>query len=412
MRGPLLRATAQWCVALGSLLLTSTSSAQSQDSPAPEHVVHVHQRDLLEDPPPPEEDIEDPFAGYKKGFYIQGNDDSYRLKIGFMSQVRFEWLEQEESRNQASFFLKRFRFRFAGNAFSPRFRYFFQPAYDSGVVKLLDWWVDFAVIPGKLQIRMGRQRVAFTRQFIMPVWRAELVDRSNVDKAFTAGRDMGFELHNQYEGAPPFEWAVGLFNGGGVATTTTGTVLVDPATGEGEITNVKTSNVPAHFHPLVAARVGVNTGGMKGYHEGDLEGGPFRFAAGIAGLVDIDSDRDGNGEMKGTADVMMKLHGFSAQAVASIAFDSGADVDGQPVLNRTGLLGELSYTIAHRVQPIFRWGTVFYENAINEHVLVGGVAVYILGHKVKWQNDYTARVSDDDGSLSDQRFRSQAQFIF
>ena len=63
------------------------------------------------------------------------------------------------------------------------------------------------------------------------------------------------------------------------------TLKVDPMTGMGTIGTTTNTNVPSKFRPAVIGRVGINRGGIKGYQEADLEGGPLRFGV-VARRID------------------------------------------------------------------------------------------------------------------------------
>src|SRR5688500_16616536 len=77
-------------------------------------------------------------------------------------------------------------------------------------------------------------------------------------------------------------------------------------------TSVKSpTNVPADIGPTVVARVGLNTGGMKGYAESDLEGGPLRLALGASYMADLKEGQGSLIEHRTELDLMLKLAGGS-----------------------------------------------------------------------------------------------------
>jgi len=80
-----------------------------------------------------------------------------------------------------------------------------------------------------------------------------MIDRPSTvgPSVFGDNADVGVMLHNGTTGR--FEYAVGAFAG----------------TGPGV--------VPGRVHPLIALRVGYNTGGLNPYSESDLEDGAPRF---------------------------------------------------------------------------------------------------------------------------------------
>ena len=45
--------------------------------------------------------------------------------------------------------------------------------------------------------------------------------------------------------------------------------------------------VPVDFEPAIVARIGWNSPGINGYSEGDLEGGPLRYAIGLSYKIDL-----------------------------------------------------------------------------------------------------------------------------
>jgi hypothetical protein len=135
-----------------------------------------------------------------------------------------------------------------------------------------------------------------------------MVDRAITDKQFRAGRDIGVAVHNGYEDSPDVEWAVGVFNGTGEKPSFSGGE-VDPV--DGSVSGGGFSNVPKDFMPVFVARAGINRGGLKGYSEADLEGGPLRWGAAASVWVEGDVDAGDPPGHQAQIDAIAKVNGLS-----------------------------------------------------------------------------------------------------
>ena len=358
-----------------------------------------------------------PTSGFHKGFFIASEDGAYKLQVGalLMARYTYESLDGPSDRTDVSnFSIPRARLILKGNAFTKSLTYKLQADFGKGGAALKDLYLDYAFIPHVLQLRAGQWKRPFSRQLITSASKLELVDRALTDSAFGAGRDIGVALHNDYESSPGFEWALGVFNGTGEKGHLSGSVEVDPATGEGSITSGKFNNVPDMFNPTLVARVGLNHGGIKGYSEADLEGGPFRIAVGGSVLVDFDADGNDQSSVKGEVDTIMKVEGFDLSAAGYVAsIQDGTDF-GDRKLEALGFHAQTGYVIAGRVQPTFRYTLVAPDGDDNDvQVFEGGVAVYVFDHSFKWVTDFAGILSQDPGpDRTDYRVRSQAQLSF
>jgi hypothetical protein len=160
-------------------------------------------------------------------------------------------------------------------------------------------------------LRAGQWKRPFSRQQINSSGNLELVDRAITDKQFHAGRDIGAAVHNGYEDSPDLEWAVGVFNGTGEKPSFSGGE-VDPT--DMTVSGGSFSNVPKDFMPVFVARVGLNRGGLKGYSEADLEGGPLRWGVAASGWVEGDFDAGDPPVHQAQLDGIMKVNGLSFSA--------------------------------------------------------------------------------------------------
>jgi hypothetical protein len=356
-------------------------------------------------------------AGYKNGFFIQNPDGTFVLKMQTRVQARYaydayEGFGQGED-DGSTFSIPRARLTLGGRALDPDLKYKFQIDFGGGNGSLKDFYGDYVFLPGLLHLRVGQWKRPFSRQQINSSGRLEFVDRAVTDKAFGAGRDIGLALHNNYEKSPTFEWALGLFNGTGVKSNLSGSVVVDE-NGDGTITGGKFSNVPDRFAPTVVGRIGYNHGGIKGYREADLEGGALRFAIAAGALTEFGDEGYGASQLRSQVDYALKLHGFASTGGAYMANDLIHTNDGTPTLSKIGFHLQTGYLIGERIQPGLRYSQVD-DKEIDEtkREATAGLSVYFFQHRLKWQTDGGALISEtSEGDKTDYRVRTQLQMAF
>lgn len=348
-------------------------------------------------------------VGYDKGFYIkQGiNELAFEARL----QTRYTHLSPEDGANENAFAIQRARLTLKGVVLMPELSYKFQADFGKGGVALKDFYFDLCVAGALLCIRPGQFKRPFSRQQIISSGRLELVDRAVTDKAFGSGRDIGVMLHDNYEKSPPFEYALGIFNGTGDSADFTGLGSADLTTGDVEVTDGGFSNVPDQWHPALGARLGYNYGGIKGYSEADLEGGGLRFAVGTSLETHFDADGDDDSLIKGELDAILKLHGFSLSgAVYHTSQQDGAGF-GDRANGDGGAHVQLGYVVAGMLQPVVRYSIVDprhlgTENLVQEYV--AGLSYYARDHALKLQGDVSA-LSDAAANATDWLLRVQAQ---
>ncbi len=337
-----------------------------------------------------------PTAGYKKGFYIQSADENYKLKIGGRVQARYHYEAVEGfgsgAEDESAFTIPRARLTLSGNVFNQNLKYKFQTDFAKGFVGLKDFFADYRLVKGWLHLRAGQWKRPFSRQQINSSSRLELVDRAVTNKAFGAGRDIGFALHNNYEKSPGFEWALGVFNATGDKGSFSGKV----DTNTGAVTG-KFSNIPDFFGPALVARVGYNHGGIKGYSEGDFAGGGFRFAVAASTVVEFDADEDDDSNIRAELDLVAKVSGFATTAAVYMSTAQDGDGFADQSYAAMGAHLQASYMINKTIQPVVRYATLMPEGDDNDiHEIVAGVSAYFWGHKIKWQTDFTMLLSEQE----------------
>ena len=340
-------------------------------------------------------------AGYEKGFFIKSEDGRFGLKLQGRVQTRYTFESEldpltDERAEASSFAIQRARLTLSGHAFEEGLKYKFQSDYGKGFVSLKDFYIDYKV-GSQARIRVGQFKRPFSRQQITSSGRQALIDRTITDKFFQAGRDIGVALHNNYEKSPELEWAVGVFNG----------------TGDKPVFDVDGfSNVPERFGPAFVARVGYNQGGIKGYSEADLEGGPLRYGVGASALTELDVDGDDASGVRAELDYIVKASGLSSTGGVYVATAQDGEGFADQAYDAVGFHLQAGYMLTDTHQLVGRYAMISPDGADSLQEVTLGYSMYQFKHNFKWQTDASALVADG-GALGDAlRVRTQLQLSF
>jgi hypothetical protein len=348
-------------------------------------------------------------ARYDKGFTLSTSD--FELKAGIRSQFRVEIVkpDQEESEFQSAFQIPRLRLQLEGHAFGEANGYkveFDMAGKGSAVLK--DFFVNHSFSP-TLQLRAGQWKKPFSRHEIVSDFGSEFNERAIANAWAGAGRDLGVALHNGYEKSPEgIEWAVGLFNGTGDRPRQSLT-CEDPADPESCAVSTP-SNVPGDFDPELVARAGWNLGGIKGYSEGDLEGGPFRLGVGASYRLNFNQfqkDADDALQLEHAIglDALAKVEGFDLQAGVFFLKLGDADLE-------LGFLGQAGYfVLPEKAEVAARFSLI--PDLMDESLMETRLAFdwYFSGHNFKWMTD-AGLLSSTAAETNDVQVRSQLQLVF
>jgi len=128
-------------------------------------------------------------AGYDKGFFIKSDDGNFLLKPAIQFQFRNVTNFEQDARHngdddsfQNGFEVRRARFRFDGNAFSPKFTYSF--VWDTnranGNVALLDAWGQYAFAK-EWAVKAGQFKESVFHERDVSGYQQLAVDRSLTD---------------------------------------------------------------------------------------------------------------------------------------------------------------------------------------------------------------------------------------
>jgi hypothetical protein len=275
------------------------------------------------EPPPEEPKKDEPPAvnvTWDKGLAFASADEKFELKLALRSQLRFEVFRSLEdgAETEARFYIPRLRLQIEGHAFGDENRYKVEVGLgDRGSFAFAkDFYLDRKI--GGFWLRMGQWKRPFSRQELTSDFSQNFNERSIANEFAGAGRDLGIALHNDYERSPEgLEWVVAVvngFNGGADRPRLTTTCDQDPATMEIDCSVGAPTTVPTDFSPAVVVRAAYNKGKVKGYTEGDLDGGPLRWSVGANYKIDL-ADLGKGGE-ESVADNLS--HGIGVDAVVKI----------------------------------------------------------------------------------------------
>ncbi|KAB2910738.1 MAG: hypothetical protein F9K40_02005 [Kofleriaceae bacterium] len=331
-------------------------------------------------------------VGYDKGFFIKSGDGKYELKLTGRIQPFYSgtFNKGEGAADKHAFEIRRTRLTVDAKVHKS-IGWKLQWDFGKGFLTLKDAHFDWK-LADEVWVRVGQWKRPFSRQQINSSGRLELTTRAITDSVFGAERDIGIAIRNDYEKSPNLEWIVGVFNGQGVGSKLSGDVEVDPLTGEGEITGGGFTNVPSRFKPAFIGRVGLNEGGIKGYQEVDLEGGPLRWGVGASVWLEADRDKDDRANQKVQLDYVVKVSGFSTTGgVYGMSSQQGPKTFSDQGLSHVGFHLQAGYLATPAVQVAARYALVDVQtdfesaSAVDLQELGLGASYFVKGHDAKFQ---------------------------
>lgn len=325
-----------------------------------------------------------------RGFVLRSADQASSLRVLglFQPQLAHRWTDGVP--DQGALFINRARVGLLGSMLDGNLQVMLVAELGGGDPRLLFANLDFTVIPKWLTVRIGQFKRPFSRSFITMASQMSMIERPMTigPQVFGDDADIGVMLHNGSEGR--LEVSLGVFTG----------------TGPGVVTGEP--------HPLLAARVGYQTGGLEPYSESDLEGGRARVGVAAAGLVDFDVHGDDGSFASGLVDVMLKARGFSLSSAIHVGARQTGSNWREQQLHAVGHYTQIGHVIAHRFEPVARYAVLARPgNAVIEHDVAGGFNLFVRGHALKWQNSVNVRLRPELGHhTADVSVRSQLSVSF
>lgn len=348
---------------------------------------------------------------YDKGLVFETEDGGYEIKLGIRSQFRLEATRPhgDDTEFATRFLIPRLRLQFEGHAFDELLEYKVEfDMANRGFSLLKDFFLD-RPFTKQLHLRVGQWKRPFHRQEIASDFGSEFLERTVVNEFAAAGRDLGVAVHNGYEKSPDgVEWAFGVFNAGSDRATIRSSCVPGATPTDPPICTISTpTNVPTDWGPALVGHVGWNGGGIKGYSEGDLEGGPLRYGVSVDYRMnprDLDKNADGDLQIQHavSADVIIKREGICASGALVLIKDGQADPE-------LGFYGQLSYLVkGPGVMVAGRFAQVPDDDE-HRREIAGAVNLLWRGHNLKWMIDGgVVQTTGTDGG-NDLRIRTQLQ---
>jgi len=378
---------------------TAAASKTSATTPAPEST-----------PAAPAPEVKPPEAkknfGYNKGFYIQSDDEKYKLQVNSYVQLDTEY-DRAGGKNTFGFMVRRAELTFSGNIATKKLTYKLQLDFVKYKTDLLlDAYMNYA-FNNNFEVRFGQQTIPWIRQQIESSSNLEFVDRSlasieflniqdsdsdgdkKADKQTRNSRDMGLVMRGQ-----PFnkkmEYQVGVFNGSGTNSTNFNNDL------------------------LYSARAVYNIKGEFGYEEGDYDrlDNPAVFLGGSGNYNVRDLSNDKITQMG--AETGLKYKGLSMQGEFFYRHDHPGDST-LTSKNDYGYYAQVGYfAVPKRLEFAARASQVFLQGLQNDKAEFNvGVNGYIYGKNLKVQTDYSVLpFNTKDGVETSQRWRLRLQTKF
>lgn len=305
-----------------------------------------------------------PPPSHERGLVLRSADGASSVRVMGLFQLQYAHGWPGDGAETDGLFVQRARVGLSGSAFTRDLRYMLVAELGGGDLRLLFLHLDYTLVPDWLTVRVGQFKRPLSRSFLTMASQLSMIDRPITigPRVFGDSVDTGVMLHDGSSGA--FEYAVGVFSGAELGA------------------------IPERLRPVVAARLGLNTDGLSGYTESDLEGGPPRFGIAIAGLADLGGNRDGEPFVSGVVDLTLKAYGLSLASALYV----GARRSGSTESATLGHSTQIGYVIAGVVEPVVRYAFVLPSEGPGRHDLAGGLNVYFEGHALALRTSVAVRL--------------------
>ncbi|NMM48240.1 OprO/OprP family phosphate-selective porin [Marinigracilibium pacificum] len=163
-----------------------------------------------------------PLSYGKNGFEMRSQDNKFSMNIRARLQFRFATPEDQDplTFNDLSgelkpvFKINRARLKVGGHGYKPWLKYYFE--YELATSRLLDFRIMIEKYPW-LKFKFGQWKVEFTRERFISSGAQTMVDRSIINRPFTADRQQGAQVYGNtnHKGALNFDYWFGMFAGTG-----------------------------------------------------------------------------------------------------------------------------------------------------------------------------------------------------
>lgn len=378
------------------------------------------------------------------GFTFTSPDEKFQLTLGGMLQSLYTFKDKggNGQTNSSEFKLRRAKTLFSGYAFSKDLTFKFNQNWaqlnNSNTSQVMEETYMNYRISDPLQVRLGQDKVQFSRQYITSSSQNEFVDSSFVTSAFAPGYDTGLALNGRVADGL-LTYAAQLLGGKGqnIPQGTTNNAynfriavnpLGDMKYSESDVDNSAKPLVSAgasYYHGTIRKNSDTTTAATTKATANTFDNNNLNFA-GKTGWLGFNGDKFG---AKANVDVNMfegdlafKYSGFSLQGEyfwAEGTGDSRTAGESATVISK-GFYTQAGYfVIPKTVEIAARYGWMDYNHDMTDSLkseVQGAVNWYVAGHNLKIQADVTKshaqNNADTRGRVNDLTFRTQAQLLF
>jgi len=320
-------------------------------------------------------------CGYNRGFIIQSEDGLWQLKItGYLRPV-FTYRSWEvdtasgtDDDSESWFRMVNTYVLFAGQLGSKNVKYGF--GYDfTREPNLLDAYIDLIAAP-EFGVRLGQAYTFFSRSDSTSTSLLQFVSRDIATSMFNPSRDLGIMPHGTFMDGK-VEYQVGLYNGGGVNTT---------------------SNADDKF--LFVGRLAYMPFGAMALGEGAVK--PFEHTLMTVGAKMMSNRMNYNADTDTYTDradfgleFALGWQSLFAQAEFFVGTDepkAGEDTD------RTGFYAQAGYFVTPKLEVAARFASIsldYGDSTVDTTQATGGIGYYWDGHFRKFQINGTMTDTDN-----------------
>jgi hypothetical protein len=350
--------------------------------------------------------------------------DDAELRLAFKAQLRFTLLERAGRETTDRILFPRIRPIVVGRFLDRRLRLKLQLNTGPTAIELVDLFADYAVLP-ELKIRVGQQKIPFTRHREGSFSQLPVVDWAHATRVFGAERQIGAQVRGGPGAGGGLAYAAGVFTGFNARQSFERGPWSIYDLPQPNPSALGTPAAPAAIHPELVARAGWRSGAR----EAEATSGRLWLAADLSAAWDL-APRPGRDFVARLApEARLAFGGLSASAVAYLGLFEAAEDDSVD-FGAYGLLGQVAYRWRD-VELALRYDRAGFSDALRDDAprldaageaagalerrddLSAGLNVYLEGHDLEWQTDYTLILEARSGvERVTHRVRSQLQLAF
>lgn len=342
-------------------------------------------------------------------------DSSFSIKLGarFQGLYSANWSTGDGSTalNGSNFLIRRARLKLDGFAYSPKLRYKLQLGFSnrdiSGANEFssnADRILQDAVLKWNfyknLDLWGGQTKLPGNREELISSGDLQFVDRSLLNSYYGLGREMGVQLHHNFNVSSDFVIRESLsFSQGEGRNVTSGNLGGMHYLGRIEILPLgefidegEYSGGDLQMHPVPKLAIGMSYSFNHNAVRADSNSGDYLYIDNGFYETDISTL---------FLDLMLKYRGFSfmseyahRHAKDPIITNSDGSLVGM-IQEGSGLNLQAGYLLPRDFELTGRFTSIDMKNAVDETQFTLGLSKYIVGHKLKVQTDLSYTVFDD-----------------